>query len=495
MNKKEAAEFIEKNDFDVQSAKAAFLVVDVVYSGYAKSKEVHGAKNFPIFVYISFRNLSAFYQMLPKKYFNRLSSKIYLDYLKNPNSLYDLIRGHNKKTKEVDELFEEYDKNKKDLNQKEALFYFEKISSSLVSWWRYGIIGEDKCEVINTEIVPRFQKRHNLSYEKAKEIMDALAHPDELTFFNQERLLFLGLCVYINNNKNKNFEKNISQYLEKFYWMKTDFYKTEEITRESIIKDVKKEIKNKGLTKIKNEIIKIKENNKNRIEKKKKILKELKLTKEDKKDLVFAEEIFRWFDLRKFVYMGHLAKLFLMIEKIAKISKMEYHEISMYSISEMIEFLKSGKKVPKNTIKKREESTLLVYQKNRLDLFYGQAGKKLFENILDRDLKKEISGLVASKGKGGIIRGKIRVIINPEEKEFLRDEILVTSMTRVEFVPLMRRAKAIITNEGGMACHAAIVSRELGIPAIIGTKSATRILKDGDIVEMNMQSGEIKIIS
>jgi pyruvate,water dikinase len=67
-------------------------------------------------------------------------------------------------------------------------------------------------------------------------------------------------------------------------------------------------------------------------------------------------------------------------------------------------------------------------------------------------------------------------------------------MTRVEFVPLMKKAKAIITNEGGIACHAAIVSRELGLPCIIGTKNATRVLKDGDEIEMDLEKGVVKKI-
>ncbi len=67
-------------------------------------------------------------------------------------------------------------------------------------------------------------------------------------------------------------------------------------------------------------------------------------------------------------------------------------------------------------------------------------------------------------------------------------------MTRIEFVPLMKKAKAIITNEGGIACHAAIVSREFGVPCIIGTKIATDVLKSGDLVEMNVETGNIKIL-
>jgi len=67
-------------------------------------------------------------------------------------------------------------------------------------------------------------------------------------------------------------------------------------------------------------------------------------------------------------------------------------------------------------------------------------------------------------------------------------------MTEVDYVPYLKKVKAIITNEGGIVCHAAIISRELGIPCIIGTKIATKVLKDGDIVEVNANKGIIKVL-
>ena len=67
-------------------------------------------------------------------------------------------------------------------------------------------------------------------------------------------------------------------------------------------------------------------------------------------------------------------------------------------------------------------------------------------------------------------------------------------MTRPEFVPIMKKATAVITNEGGITSHAAIVSRELNIPCIIGTKRATKVLNNGDMIEMDLKKGEIKIV-
>ena len=67
-------------------------------------------------------------------------------------------------------------------------------------------------------------------------------------------------------------------------------------------------------------------------------------------------------------------------------------------------------------------------------------------------------------------------------------------MTRPELVPAMKKAAAIVTDEGGLTSHAAIVSRELGIPCVVGTKISTKIFKDGDLVEVNANHGSVRKI-
>jgi len=74
-----------------------------------------------------------------------------------------------------------------------------------------------------------------------------------------------------------------------------------------------------------------------------------------------------------------------------------------------------------------------------------------------------------------------------------KGDILVAAMTSPDYILAMKKASAIITDEGGMTCHAAIVSRELGIPCIVNTKIATRVLKDGDLVEVDTKKGVINI--
>ena len=92
----------------------------------------------------------------------------------------------------------------------------------------------------------------------------------------------------------------------------------------------------------------------------------------------------------------------------------------------------------------------------------------------------------------GIAEGKVRIILDPSMCSKMKNgNILVTEMTNPLYMPAIKKAKAIVTDVGGLLSHAAIVSRELGIPCIVGTKKATKILKEGDRVLVDGTKGEI----
>ncbi|MCL4453809.1 phosphoenolpyruvate synthase [Ferroplasma sp.] len=102
-----------------------------------------------------------------------------------------------------------------------------------------------------------------------------------------------------------------------------------------------------------------------------------------------------------------------------------------------------------------------------------------------------LKGLPASPGK---ISGTARVLLNVDEMEKFREgDILVTKMTAPDWVPIMGKARAIITDDGGLTCHAAIISRELGVPCIVGTSSfgqkATETLRDGETITVDAKNG------
>lgn len=117
--------------------------------------------------------------------------------------------------------------------------------------------------------------------------------------------------------------------------------------------------------------------------------------------------------------------------------------------------------------------------------------KKAQAAAVTTDRKVIVKGLPASPGHAA---GKAHVILDPAQiAEFKEGEVLVTTMTAPDWVPAMKKAKAIVTDAGGMTCHASIVSRELGIPCIVGTKSrseeATAHIQDGQEITVDATNG------
>lgn len=115
--------------------------------------------------------------------------------------------------------------------------------------------------------------------------------------------------------------------------------------------------------------------------------------------------------------------------------------------------------------------------------------------ILEVITEKSIQTLVGSVGYRGRVQGIVRVLRSRNEiGTFQSGEVLVTEMTTPEFLVAAQRAVAIVTDEGGITCHAAIVARELKKPCVIGTKFATEVLHDGDLVEVDADNGVVRIL-
>ena len=117
--------------------------------------------------------------------------------------------------------------------------------------------------------------------------------------------------------------------------------------------------------------------------------------------------------------------------------------------------------------------------------------KELWERYVNfKTSSNAVSGIVASNANKHFVNGEVFIVSDPTAN-FPKGKILVTPSTSPSYVPLMRNAKALITDHGGMMSHAAIVSREFNLPCIVGTKQATKILKNGDKVVLHLVTGEV----
>lgn len=136
------------------------------------------------------------------------------------------------------------------------------------------------------------------------------------------------------------------------------------------------------------------------------------------------------------------------------------------------------------------------------ELFVLQARPETVQSRKDRDvmevyrLKQRGRVLVTGQSVGDeIASGPVRVIKSVQYLHQLKEgEVLVTDKTDPDWEPIMKKAAAIVTNRGGRTCHAAIVSRELGLPAVVGTQKGTEVLKDGQIVTVSAAEGEVGVV-
>jgi pyruvate, water dikinase len=147
-----------------------------------------------------------------------------------------------------------------------------------------------------------------------------------------------------------------------------------------------------------------------------------------------------------------------------------------YGKHEDIEWAKDGK-----------TKKLFIVQSRPETIHIPSEARKYVEYNIKSNAAPIVKGIAVGDKIG---TGKIRIITNASEiGQFQQGEVLVTKMTDPDWVPIMRIASAIITDEGGKTCHAAIVARELGIPTIVGTRDATRVLKTGQIVTVDCTQG------
>lgn len=175
---------------------------------------------------------------------------------------------------------------------------------------------------------------------------------------------------------------------------------------------------------------------------------------------------------------------------------LKLEEIIALTNEEIISYLKSGKIFPKSEVKNRSRAFLLIQIGDKARIYSGRQAELKFAKEVKTgkfDNVKEVRGLV---GSSGFARGRAKIIYtNKDLYKIKNGDVLITTMTRQDFVPAMRKAVAIVTDEGSIAAHAAIIARELKKPCIVATKIGTKVFKDNDLVEVDATQGIVNKIN
>jgi len=217
------------------------------------------------------------------------------------------------------------------------------------------------------------------------------------------------------------------------------------------------------------------------------ILEENKLSKKLKEKLKRMRGIADYEKIQKYF----LPLFFKELEKRKKVK----NNLLFYALpEEIIDLLERNKKIRENILKDRKRMALfLTENKKKTKVYTGAKAKSILKlNIQEEKPEVDlINGKIANKG---LVKGRAKIVLREKDLKGLDNKIIVAPMTSIKFVPYLKKIKGIVTNEGGIACHAAIISRELKIPCIIGTKIATKVINNGDLIEMDANKGVVKIL-
>ena len=141
------------------------------------------------------------------------------------------------------------------------------------------------------------------------------------------------------------------------------------------------------------------------------------------------------------------------------------------------------------------EFHVIVPEGDNFVILHGKKAKEFSNKIIraEEKVQKKLDELKGTTACPGNVKGRVKIINIPDDiSKMERGDILISAATTPSIVSAMRKAAAIVTDEGGLTCHASIVSRELGTPCIVGTKIVTKVFKDGDMVNVDASSGVIK---
>ncbi len=351
----------------------------------------------------------------------------------------------------------------------------------------FSLTTEDRIRALINEVFPNDSGALSLLTTPKTHSFMSIEHYELCLIAHGVKRIKLGKCTVENILVNKVINKKICLHQEKYYWKLNGYTSAKFLDDKYFAKEICGLLNKKvNFEKFIHDF----ENLSKRLDGKKKLLKKVK--NQELLDLLkISDALFVIHDRRKEHMTQSITYLELILSEIAKRFKIPLSDLHYIRPSEL-------EKLPKiwSELKKRKEHSIyILYPEGEMPVLTGLKAKKYFEKIEKNKKLDKISEIKGNGASPGKVRGVVKVCRGEKELGKMKEgDILVACMTQPEFLPALRKAKAVITDEGGLTCHAAIVARELGIPCVIGTKVATKVLKDGDMVEVDADNGIIRRI-
>ena len=352
--------------------------------------------------------------------------------------------------------------------------------------WRWAYLPFLMDDAIEIELRRALIGR-GIPVQRIPEVTSVVGVSPKFTMLQQEELILLKLAEKVARSGFERCARHISAHHGQWQWKNSWIYFQYPLSRAALEREIVQRIR-KNPSKI---AANIRREKQIKLRNKERILRKLGSPHVRQLARVLSEFTF-WhsYKMEEMTQAVHLAKPLL--ERLADVMDLRYEQLLQLTPLEVIRG-----KIDRREVAARLRASGVLMLNGRMEILTGARLKLVQRKMEQRSGKvQEIFGLVVSPGKA---RGRVCVIpsgeVDVSKISIPSGSIVVTSMTTTNMVPLIRHAAAIVTDEGGITCHAAIISRELKIPCVVGTQIATKVLKNGDRVEVDADNGTVKIIS
>jgi pyruvate,water dikinase len=336
-----------------------------------------------------------------------------------------------------------------------------------------------------TDMAKSLVKKYSKSENEFEELFSTISVSNRETVVEEEQKDFLILASSGVSNR----EELADKHARKYGWISLRFFLGDPWKAEDVLNRLNNISREEAKKELEKRLSK-------RLEKEEKIeLLTKNFSAEDKKIVDKVREIIFVRNQRADFFHESGYHIRPLLSKVAFVLNVSYNDMLNLCVPEIISALRGNLDYKKH-IEARKNNFLIYYGLDGPIVLEDEQVKGFIEkhSFLKRqnDNLKELKGNVAYKG---VATGVVRILkTDADNKKVKRGDVVVAPMTIPSFMPALEKAIAFVTDEGGITCHASIVAREMHKPCIIGTKIATKVLKDGDMVEVDADRGVVTII-
>jgi len=405
---------------------------------------------------------------------------------KSRDAIDDYCKKFRKVTDNLTELFQILEKsNIHEMDEKILLQLLGKFDDQQYEFWYINWLV-DKFDPEGFQMLKGEIEKAGIQLQS--EEVDKLTYPIPLNFMDKSEIELYELAA--RSLSGEQLLDELKKYARKYFYIKNSWYLVTVLTEKDFLEPIKK-IMELGKDEIMQRIEDMKTRPGRLSKERDEIIQKYSINVGLCNIFYMYQRLAEMRDLRKEYVLPSNHYYHEFAKRFAGIHSLDVNLVLRATSQEVINYKDIGSF--KRSMEKRDYFLLAISDEG-YTTFDGEEAKELLDIMHAQfiDTFEEIKGSCASKGK---VEGRVKIVCGHAHfSKFNEGDILVAPMTRPEYVPLMKKASAIITDEGGITSHAAIVSRELKIPCIVGTQVATRKLMDGDLVEVDAEKGIVRKI-